>query len=54
MFFTKPEKLNLPEPPRHRVFGTPLDADLPGAKVAFFGLGCLWGTGVSCALPPQM
>ncbi|MBS1767510.1 MAG: peptide-methionine (S)-S-oxide reductase MsrA [Acidobacteria bacterium] len=57
MFFVKPEKLNLPEPgralpgraetmplpPRHRVFGSALDADFPGAEVAFFGLGCFWG-----------
>ncbi|HET8716000.1 MAG TPA: peptide-methionine (S)-S-oxide reductase MsrA [Holophagaceae bacterium] len=57
MFFQKPEKLKLPEPgralpgrsetmplpPRHRVFGTPLDVDVPGAEVACFGLGCFWG-----------
>ncbi len=57
MFFMKPEKLNLPDasralpgraeamplPPCHRVFGTPLDAEFPGAEVACFGLGCFWG-----------
>jgi peptide-methionine (S)-S-oxide reductase len=57
MFFTKAEKLTLPDaaralpgraeamplPPRHRVFATPLDAAFPGAEVAHFGLGCFWG-----------
>lgn len=57
MFFAKPEKLTLPEasralpgrdekmplPPRHRVFGSPLDDAFPGMEVAFFGLGCFWG-----------
>ena len=57
MFFTKPEKLNLPEPgrallgreetmplpPRHRVFGSKLDDPFTGMEVAYFGLGCFWG-----------
>ncbi|HTL98667.1 MAG TPA: peptide-methionine (S)-S-oxide reductase MsrA [Holophagaceae bacterium] len=57
MFFSKPEKQNLPSPeralpgraepmplpPKHRVFGTPLDSAFPGMEVAYFGLGCFWG-----------
>ena len=57
MFFTKSEKLNLPEPgqalpgraeamplpPRHSVFGSKLDDPFPGMEAAYFGLGCFWG-----------
>jgi len=33
----------MPLPPKHRVFGTPLDGPFPGASFALFGLGCFWG-----------
>jgi peptide-methionine (S)-S-oxide reductase len=33
----------MPLPPRHLVFGTPLDAPFPGMQRAIFGMGCFWG-----------
>jgi peptide-methionine (S)-S-oxide reductase len=30
-------------PPRHLVFGTPLNALPPGTEQAVFGMGCFWG-----------
>jgi len=37
----RPERMPVPE--RHAVLGTPLTGDIPGTKVAMFGMGCFWG-----------